>query len=117
MRCMSTSCTAFLRCKLASCTTFTQSTRITLYQKKSLITPQHSSYHLHSPPESPCIRKKLLSPLNTPHITYTVHQNHPVSEKTSYHPSTPPISPTQSTRITLYQKKPLITPQHPPYHL
>merc|ERR1712121_103532 len=92
------------------------STTPTRYQKKPLITPQHPSFHQHTSPESPCIRKNPLSPLNTPHFTNTLHQNHPVSEKTPYHPSTPLISPTHFTRITLYQKKPLITPQLPSFH-
>merc|ERR1711891_117181 len=94
----------------------THCTKITLYQKKPLITPRHPSYHRHTAPKSPCTRKNLLSPLATPHITDTLHQNHPVPENTSYHPSPPLISPTHCTKITLYQKTPLITPRHPSYH-
>merc|ERR1712120_13196 len=67
----------------------THCTKITLYQKKPLITLRHPSYPQHTAPKSPCTRKNLLSPLVTPHITHTLHQNRPVPEKTSYHPSSP----------------------------
>merc|ERR1711888_109068 len=92
-------------------------TKFTPYQKKPLITPQHPSFHLHTPPNSPRIRKNPLSPLNTPRFTYTLHQIHPVSEKTPYHPSTPLVSPTHSPKFPPYQKKPLISPQPPSFHL
>ena len=61
-----------------------------MYQKKPLITPRHPSRHQHTAPKSPCTRKNLLSPLVTTRITNTLHQNHPIPEKTSYHPSSPP---------------------------
>merc|ERR1711888_341783 len=57
----------------------------TAYQKKPPITSYHPSPHLHTEPDSPPIRKNLLSPPITPHHTYTLNQIHRLSEKTSYH--------------------------------
>merc|ERR1711915_275917 len=64
-------------------------------------------------PDSSPIRKKSLSPLNTPQSPYTMLQIHHLSEKNPYHPSTPLNHPTQCSRFITYQRKIPIPPQHP----